>query len=199
MVSKVKGLDKFGEQFRMRLDAGNEDLRSIVGSIMSFILILVVMIYAYLKADVLVNKKDIDILSTINEKYFDPDYELNFSNGFNIAAAFTAFDSETEDILDPTYGELVFMHYFWGVQEDGKYAAGRTRITNTHNCTPEELGLGNDPKKSKFMPPDENSKALVEIYQKKFKCVGEEDLFAKGDWNADRANLMNVQLIKCNN
>lgn len=48
------------------------------------------------------------------------------------------------------------------------------------------------------MPPDENGKALIETYQKKFKCIGEEDLYTKGDWNADRASLMNVQLIKCN-
>ena len=67
-----------------------------------------------------------------------------------------------------------------------------------HNCTPEELGLGDDPKESKFMTPDENFKDLVDTYQKKLKCVGEEDLYAKGDWNADRASLMNVQLIKCN-
>ena len=71
--------------------------------------------YTYLKADVLYNKKDVDILSTINDNFFTPDYELNYQNGFNIAAAFTGFDSETEDILDPTYGEIVFLHYYWGI------------------------------------------------------------------------------------
>lgn len=84
---------------------------------------------------------------------------MNYQNNwFNIAAAFTGFDSETEDILDPTYGELVFMHYYWGIQEDGNYASGRKRI-ESHKCTPEEIGVGKDDagKASKFMPINEQN------------------------------------------
>ena len=85
--------------------------------------------FAYLKIDVLINKKDVDVMSTINDNYYTPDDVITYKNtGFNIAAAFTAYDSETEDILDPTYGELVFMHYAWGEQADGTYANGRKRI-----------------------------------------------------------------------
>ncbi len=36
------------------------------------------------------------------------------SMGFYLAAAFTAYDDETEPIDDPTVGELVFNHYKWG-------------------------------------------------------------------------------------
>lgn len=57
----------------MRLDSGNESLRSIVGSLCSFLLIALVLIFAYLKADVLINKKDVDILSTINDNFYTPD------------------------------------------------------------------------------------------------------------------------------
>lgn len=114
----------------MKLDSGSDEVRSILGALCSFALFLLVLMYAYLKADVLYNKKDVDILSTTNDNFFTPDNVINYENGFNIATAFTAFDSETEEILDPTIGELVFTHYYWGVQEDGKYASGRKRIAS---------------------------------------------------------------------
>ena len=117
--SKLKDQDQFGETFHMKLDGASDDLRSILGALCSLVLFLIVLGFAYLKADVLINKKDVDILSTVNDNFFTPDDVLNYSNGFNIAASFTAFDSETEDILDPTYGEIVFMHYYWGTQEGG--------------------------------------------------------------------------------
>ena len=85
--------------------------------------------YSYLKYTVLRDKKDVDILSAINDSFYDETYTLNYKeNGFNIAAAFTEYDSETEDILPIEYGEIVFMHYFWGPQEDGSYATGRRKI-----------------------------------------------------------------------
>jgi len=33
--------------------------------------------------------------------------------------AFTSFDDETEDILDPSYGSVVFAIDEWGVDENG--------------------------------------------------------------------------------
>ena len=80
---------------------------------LSLLLTLVVFAYAYQKADVLVTKKDVDILSTTNENSFDPDYIFSYNNGFNIAAAFTAYDSNTEIISDDSMGELVFDAFSW--------------------------------------------------------------------------------------
>ena len=71
------------------------------------------------------NKKDVDILSTTTHAHYDPDYIFTNKKGFNIAAAFTAYDSNPEPILDETYGQLVFNHYYWGMQPDGNYGAGR--------------------------------------------------------------------------
>lgn len=51
--------------------------------------------------------------------------EFNHTNGFNFAVAFSAYDDDPEPILDPTYGELKFNHYFWGRNEEGLNEAGR--------------------------------------------------------------------------
>ncbi len=73
-------------------------------------------------------KKDVNILTTINDMFFTPDYVFSYeTNGFNFAAGFTAYDSNPEPTLDPTYGSLLFYHYRWGMPEDGP-ANGRHRI-----------------------------------------------------------------------
>ena len=61
----------------MRLDGGDESVRSIVGSLCSLILFFVVLMYSYLKYTVLRDKKDVDILSAINDSFYDETYTLN--------------------------------------------------------------------------------------------------------------------------
>jgi len=85
-----------------------------MGSLMSLALLAIVAIYAFYKADILINAKDMNVLSTINDMYYSPDDEFTYDNGFNIAVAFTAYDTNPEPILDPTIGEVVFNHYRWG-------------------------------------------------------------------------------------
>lgn len=80
---------------------------------------------------------------TYNDKFTE-------KQGFNFAVAFSAYDDNPEPILDPEYGELVFNHYYWGVQEDGTYGAGRKRINTTHTCSEKELGLEYDDEKTIF-------------------------------------------------
>lgn len=81
-----------------------------MGSFLSIVVTCVVLLYAYLKADVLVSRRDVDILSTIDDNKFTPDYEFTAENGFNIAIALTAYDNDPMPILDPSYGEIVFTH-----------------------------------------------------------------------------------------
>lgn len=59
-------------------------------------------------------KKDVSIMQNVYENHFTPDDVVTYDNSFYVAAAFTAYDSETEIILEPEYGELVFKHFSWG-------------------------------------------------------------------------------------
>ena len=54
------------------------------------------------------NRKDVNVLSTINRLFFDDDDVFSFENGLNVAVGLTAYDSEQEWILDRKYGELYF-------------------------------------------------------------------------------------------
>ena len=71
LISKLKDQDAFGTPFSMRLEKGKTSINSIVGSILSILLFLAMTMYAYQKWDILANKKDVDILSTQNDLFFD--------------------------------------------------------------------------------------------------------------------------------
>ena len=98
----------------MQLEDGKTYVQTFMGSICSLILFLVVGSYAYQKTDVWISKKDVDIMSSIQTNYFTSDYVFDYDKGLNYAVAFTAYDSETKYILDPSYGNLVFVKYVWG-------------------------------------------------------------------------------------
>ena len=120
LFSLVSSQDMFGESFTMKLESDSDSIKTVFGSLCSIILLMVTLFYAYLKLDVLMEKKDVNVLSTVKDLYFDNNDKFHYSDGLNIAVAFTAYDSVAEPILDPTIGELVLNHFSWGYDADGK-------------------------------------------------------------------------------
>ena len=186
IIDTVKGQDQFGDVFRMRIDKSNKETTSIVGGICSVLLTLMIITYGYLKSDVLINKKDVDILSTVNEYFFSEEEVFNHENGFAFAVALTGYDGNSDSILEPEYGELQFNHFKWGPLPDGNYESERKRIPS-HQCTAEEIGLEGDKQKSLFQPTVKNSLGEVKVYQKKFQCVDKEYYSLYGDFNSYKA------------
>ena len=92
-----------------------------MGSFLTIIMFIIVCAYTYQKIDVLKEKKDVDIMSSIQYSYFNETEVFDFDQGLNLAIAFTAFDSEDEPILDKSIGEIVYLAYSWGMDEQGDY------------------------------------------------------------------------------
>ena len=105
----------------MKLDKHRHAVNSSIGSFFSFVMIVVVLAYTYIKTDVWLNKKDVDIRSYTQRQAHGADMIFDASKGLNIAIAFTAYDNVEENILDPSYGEIVFREYTWGTDDDGNY------------------------------------------------------------------------------
>lgn len=104
----------------------------------------------------------------------------------NIAVAFSAYDSEQEYILDPTYGELRFTSLSWGNDENGKPFSDR-QVLESHSCTREELNLEGDPTNARFFRPHPSSEWYVDFYWKKFLCIQPEEMRIYGDFNSFEA------------
>ena len=98
----------------MKLDKENSVLNSSVGSVLTIIAYLAVFMYTYLKIDVWIQKKDIDIMATKLIDHLAYDYIFSHDLGFNLAIAFTSFDNNLEPELEKSYGELIFKTYAWG-------------------------------------------------------------------------------------
>ena len=76
----------------MKLDKENSTLKTYVGSVLTILAYLLIFTYAYLKADVWLNKKDIDIMSSTMIDNLTSDFIISRDEGLNLAIAFTEFD-----------------------------------------------------------------------------------------------------------
>ena len=169
-------------------------LPSIFGTLMSFIFMGIVIGYSAQRLDILLNRKDVDILQTVRDNYFSDNEAFTGEEGFNIAIALTGFDSVRDSVLDPEYANLIFETSQWDVLEDGEINWQITSVAS-HTCSEEELGLTGD--YSRIMPAHETSTAYVNLYKKKFVCLNKEDLKIYGTFNSKKAQLLRASLIRC--
>ena len=65
-----------------------------MGSLCSLLVLLVVAAYAYQKTDVWMQKKDVDVLESTTDDFYDVDYIFDFEQGLNFAFAFSAYGKE---------------------------------------------------------------------------------------------------------
>lgn len=88
-----------------------------MGALLSTLISLVTAIFLYSKIMVLYKASDITIMMSTLESAFTFDDRFTSEQGFFFAAALTEYDSNTEIIEDPKYGELILEHYGWGYGE----------------------------------------------------------------------------------
>ena len=75
---KVQSADVFGQSFHMSLEDGKDRVNSYAGSLCSFALFTLVCLYGYLKMDVLLAKKDVDMLSAVLDYHYEEEYIFNY-------------------------------------------------------------------------------------------------------------------------
>ena len=81
-----------------------------------------------------------DILSATKDLVHAEDYVHDHSKGFNIAAAFTDYNSNEEWELPAKYGSLLLKSFSWGLDENGVPVT--KRVTHpSHVCSDEELNI----------------------------------------------------------
>ena len=134
-------------------------------------------------------------MTSTQKRHYDENYVFNYEQGMNLAFAFTAYDSETENILLPEYGKISFNRYSWGVRESGEYFVTVDEI-QSHTCTREELGL-NPEIESSFYSYSDTDKTLINSYQKKMRCIDSNEMTINGDFDSPSANLLLLRLEKC--
>ena len=130
----------FGEAHAMKLDGRTQFVRSYAGSLCSILILLVTALYGFQKLVVLIEKKDVSVLSTTLDSFYDENFVFAYEDGFNVAVAFTGFNNVVDYELDPSYGELIFNAVQWGTYEDGSYFEHTNKL-NHHSCSDYELSI----------------------------------------------------------
>lgn len=135
-LQSLKSQDAYGQDYVIGLDGENYVAQSLFGSFCSLFVFITTFLYAVQKTDVLIAKKDVDILSATKDLAFDATDIFNYENGFNIAVAFTEYNNNQEWELPPEYGSLKINSYSWGANPDGTFFTRRAELP-THVCSKE--------------------------------------------------------------
>ena len=153
----------------MKLEEGITSVPSKMGTFCSLLLMMTVLTFTYYKVDVLLGRKDVDVLSAVAENYFDSSDSFSGKQGLNVAVSlFNAQNSQFTVELDPSYGRIRFQILEWGTTKSGKQFRSNKEI-DSHICSLEELGLtGTDPK---FMPVNKHNFRLFVPSRTSMRCI----------------------------
>ena len=75
-----------------------------------------IFIYAVVRIQIMSERSDDQYIQSVTDSYFTEE-PFTTEDGFNVAFALSAYDSEQEFIEDPDYGTLKAYHYEWGFEE----------------------------------------------------------------------------------
>ena len=180
-----------GESFSMRLDSkGSSSLATGAGAFFSFLLLLMTATYGLNKFEILLRRKDVDILSTIQDSYFDVESTFGAAQGFNFAVGLLG----QREPLDEAIASWDISSFEWAPNDDGRIEVN-TQIINSHICSEEELGLVEGD--SKFFPIAESSLEAVAINQRGMVCLDESDIHIRSDKNSVSGRVLLVNLKRC--
>ena len=104
-------------------------------------------------------KKDIKIVSAVEDMYYSDTDEFTYSDGLNIAAAFWSGLGKS---LDPAYGELVFYIETWGYDADDNWISSIDKIQD-HACSEDELSISEVPDNPSFFEPSKDTGREVSL------------------------------------
>lgn len=141
------------------------------------------------KFDNLVERKDVNMIQSVRESYFDESYEFTARQGLNVAAA---IHSRQGLKFDKSYGSIVFKRIEFKLDADGNRVRN-SGYMDTHTCSRQELGLTEEPE-ARFMAIDKKSIKYVQDNQDGFVCIGDEDLRIKGDFDSVTKHLFAIEV-----
>ena len=98
------------------------------GLCVTIVPLIIMATYASIKTKSLITKRNNDIFTTISDNAFDSSFIFDNSQGLDLAVGFTAYDNNKEIILDKSIGELIFVAYYWGEDEEGNGFVKRDRL-----------------------------------------------------------------------
>ena len=193
---KFRSYDKFSvgrPANKIDFDGNGPGYKSYMGACISILYIIMVCVFLYSKCATWLADSSIKINMTMIDGMIDQKDVFGNEQGFFVAAAITAYDSETEVPKDlHRYGELVFERQSFGIDEQGE-TYNRKIAMETDYCTDEELGLVDE---SEYHVHSTYEKE-IQLWKRKFKCAKPDDYYLSGNYHTSEGNLFNIGFKRC--
>lgn len=92
----------------MKLSSGVTGLPTIAGAFVSIVIYILMVGYVVQKSSIMLLRSDNEMMSIEKEFFYDDLDVMDSSQFLNVAVAFTGYDNDQENLLDPSIGELQF-------------------------------------------------------------------------------------------
>ena len=138
-------------------------------------------------------------MTSTRDSYFDMNFVFpndvagNEYNNFNVAFSLTGKDGTALTDDDHRYGKVRARYAQWGLGSGTGY-----EYIDLHECSEEELGLGNITQNTRFYPAHKNSFNTAKFFAKSMLCPNDK-LKIQGDFASEKGRLLQIGFEKCNN
>ena len=97
----------------------------------------------------------------------------------------------TDELIDPSYGELVFNVQSWGYDADGNWNDNVRQIQD-HACTRDELNISEVPDNPKFFEPSKDTAGIVNYYSNYLRCIDNRELSINGHSYSENVSRLEI-------
>ena len=181
------------------LPDGTDQYRSFLGAMLSILTLITLLGYASFKFESLVSFSDYIVQVSDHENFYDANTKFGIDNDFSIAAGLVDYDGKSHKIEDESIATVKFYRKAYN-SSDPDVVFGFEEIPSRY-CEPDVdfNQLGNNTKSS-FFPTSDVSKADIEAYGPRLKCLQNlNDTFIHGNFDSSAGSNIMVVLEKCDN
>lgn len=199
--TNIKKADIFFQDIEILFENGKPKLQTHCGVVMGLVMILIIVLYGYMKADIMLNYEDNTIQEPSTKNYFDFDYVYKSQDGWRTAFGVTRYDSSSDAReLDETFGNIGAYLKIWGEKdESGNIKPTYFKRLETRKCTADDInfeGKGED-EDFLFFQPSEESEADANRFYNVLNCLVNDDAELQGDYNSARATQLVIRFEIC--
>ena len=168
--------------------------RTFSGSILSVFTLILVLFYAGWKLVTMFSQEDYKVQVNEQTNFYDYKQTFGIEDGFNFAAALTAYDGSSEDITDLSVGRMKFVTKNWD-SEDPKMETFAD--LESEPCDQEKL-LNGGTNGSEYFKLDESTANDSRVYAPKMLCpVNLQKDKLQGNYNTQKAKNIMIVFEKC--
>lgn len=134
-------------------ESGKPKLQTHCGVVLSVAMVVIILLYSYMKAIVMFNHLDNKIQEPTISNFFDSNFVYDTRDGWRVAFGLTAYDNMSDQApFDETYGRLNAYQKIWGEKDaDGNILPLYFKKLATEPCKEEDINLNGDSEQEKYM------------------------------------------------